>query len=86
MLQNWDEAIKYSQVVMDNYGVLTTAAQLMQGFSTLSLPDVVFGCPITDDKSLQSCCSAQWTYLIWWSGSGITAYAEALLRCSQKYA
>lgn len=51
MLQNWDEAIKYSQVVMDNYGVLTTAAQLMQGFSTLSLPDVVFGCPITDDNS-----------------------------------
>ena len=51
MLQNWDEAIKYSQVVMDNYGVLTTAAQLMQGFSTHSLPDVVFGCPITDDNS-----------------------------------
>lgn len=65
MTQEWDKAIQYSQVVMDNYGVLTTAAQLMQGFSTLSLPDVVFGCPITEDNS--TIYMSFFSQMDWWS-------------------
>ncbi len=48
---DWDNAIKYSQVVMDNIPVLTSEADICQGFSSLSLPDVVFGCDITPDNS-----------------------------------
>ena len=49
--QDWDNAIKYAQVIIDNYPVLTTEADITQGFSSLSLPDVVFGCDITADNS-----------------------------------
>ncbi len=51
VIHDWDNAIKYSQVVMDNFGVLTTEADITQGFSSLSLKDVVFGCDITADNS-----------------------------------
>ena len=51
IMHNWDEAIKYSQVVIDNYPVLTTEAEILQGFSSLALPDVVFGCGVTSDNT-----------------------------------
>lgn len=47
----WDEALKYAQVVIDNFGVLNSEAQLLQGFSDINLPDVVFGCDITADNT-----------------------------------
>ncbi len=51
IMHHWDEAIKYAQVVIDNYPVLTTEAEILQGFSNLTLPDVVFGCDITSDNT-----------------------------------
>lgn len=67
---DWDDAIKYAQVVIDNYPVLTTEDQILQGFSSLTLPDVVFGCGITTDNTT--------TYASWFSqmdayGSGYAA-------------
>ncbi|MCQ2165984.1 MAG: RagB/SusD family nutrient uptake outer membrane protein [Bacteroidales bacterium] len=50
-MHEWTKAIACAQTVMDNYGILTTEADILQGFSSLSLPDVVFGCPITADNS-----------------------------------
>lgn len=47
----WDKAAKYAQVVMDNVPILTTEAQIMQGFSDINLPDVVFGCDINPDNT-----------------------------------
>ena len=47
----WEKAAKYAQVVMDNVPILTTKDQIMQGFSDITLPDVVFGCDITPDNS-----------------------------------
>lgn len=47
----WAEAQKYLKVVKDNYGILNTKEQLHQGFSDITLPDVVFGCDITSDNS-----------------------------------
>lgn len=46
----WAEARKYAEVVMDEYTILQ-GDQLLQGFSEISLPDVVFGCDITADNS-----------------------------------
>ncbi len=51
IMNDWDNALKYANVVCDNYPVLTTKDQILQGFSSLSLPDVVFGCDITADNS-----------------------------------
>ena len=48
---NWDDALRYAQVVIDNYGILTSADDILYGFSSLSLPDVVFGCDITNDNT-----------------------------------
>lgn len=56
---DWDNAIKYAQVVIDNYPVLTSEADILQGFSSLTLPDVVFGCDITADNST--------VYMSWFS-------------------
>lgn len=56
---DWSEAAKYAQVVMDNFGVLNGEAQILQGFSDLSLPDVVWGCDITTDNTM--------TYMSWFS-------------------
>lgn len=55
----WDNALKYAQVVIDNYPVLTSETDILQGFSSLTLPDVVFGCDITVDNST--------TYMSWFS-------------------
>ena len=67
---DWDNAIKYAQVVIDNYPVLTSEDDILQGFSSLSLADVVFGCDITADNTT--------TYMSWFSqmdayGSGYAA-------------
>ena len=48
---DWDNAIKYAQVVIDNVPILTTKSQILQGFSDITLPDVVYGCDITADNS-----------------------------------
>ena len=59
IMHQWDEAIKYSQVVIDNFPVLQGESQLLQGFSDTALPDVVFGCDITSDNTT--------TYMSWFS-------------------
>lgn len=59
IMHQWDEAIKYSQVVIDNFPVLQGESQLLQGFSDTALPDVVFGCDITTDNTT--------TYMSWFS-------------------
>lgn len=51
IMHNWDEAIKYSQVIIDNFDVLEGEHQILQGFSSLTLPDIVFGCDITSDNT-----------------------------------
>jgi hypothetical protein len=51
VIHDWDNAIKYAKVVMDNFGVLEGEAQITQGFSDVNLPDVVFGKVITADNS-----------------------------------
>lgn len=51
VIHNWDDAIKYAQVVIDNFSVLKGEDQLLQGFSSITLPDVVFGCDITADNT-----------------------------------
>lgn len=48
---DWDQALKYAQVVIDNFPVLTGEDQLLQGFSNINLPDVVFGCDVTNDNT-----------------------------------
>lgn len=51
VIHKWDEAIKYAQVVIDNFRVLQGEDELLQGFSNISLPDIVFGCDITADNT-----------------------------------
>lgn len=51
VIHEWDKAIEYAQVVIDNIPMLTNKNQILQGFSNISLPDVVFGCDITADNS-----------------------------------
>ena len=46
----WSEAAKYAQVIVDKYPVLT-GNDILQGFSNVNLPDVVYGCDITADNS-----------------------------------
>lgn len=50
-MHEWDKAIACAQTVIDNVPVLDTEADVLQGFSSLALKDVVFGCPITTDNS-----------------------------------
>lgn len=59
VIHEWADAIKYAQVVIDNFPVLTTEDQITQGFSDITLPDIVFGCDITADNST--------TYMSWFS-------------------
>jgi len=59
VMHHWDDAIKYAQVVIDEFPVLKGESQLLQGFSSITLPDVVFGCDITADNST--------TYMSWFS-------------------
>ena len=51
IMHDWDNALKYAQVVIDNFPVLQGEDQILQGFSNINLPDVVFGCDITTDNS-----------------------------------
>lgn len=51
VLHQWDEAIKYAQVVIDNFPVLQGEDQILQGFSSISLPDAVFACDVTTDNT-----------------------------------
>ena len=51
IMHEWDKALTYAQVVIDNYPVLQGEDQILQGFSDISLPDVVYGCDITADNS-----------------------------------
>ena len=48
---DWTNAAKYAQIVMDNFGMLTSASDILQGFSDISLPDVVFGYDVTTDNT-----------------------------------
>ncbi|MCR4825089.1 MAG: RagB/SusD family nutrient uptake outer membrane protein [Bacteroidales bacterium] len=48
---DWANAAKYAKVVTDNYPILTSPDDILQGFSDINLPDVVFGCDITADNS-----------------------------------
>ena len=47
----WSEAAKYAQVVIDNVPILTNKSDILQGFSSINLPDIVYGCDITSDNS-----------------------------------
>ena len=49
--QDWANAEKYAKVITSNFDVLKTEADITQGFSSLNLPDVVFGYDITPDNS-----------------------------------
>lgn len=51
VIHQWDDALRYAQVVIDNYPVLQGESQILQGFSDITLPDVVFGTDITADNS-----------------------------------
>lgn len=59
VMQDWDNAIKYADVVMSNFDILDTEADILQGFSDISLKDVVFGERITSDNET--------TYMSWFS-------------------
>ena len=48
---DWTNAKKYAKVVMDHFPILKTEDDILQGFSDINLPDVVFGCDITADNS-----------------------------------
>lgn len=51
IMHQWDRALVYANVVCDNYPVLESENDLLQGFSSLNLTDVVFGCDITADNA-----------------------------------
>lgn len=50
-MQEWDKALACAQIVIDNFGYLTEEKDILQGFSDLNLPDVVFGCDINSDNT-----------------------------------
>lgn len=51
IMHQWDKALDYANAVCDNYPVLENENDLLQGFSSLNLTDVVFGCDITADNA-----------------------------------
>lgn len=51
VMHQWDDALRYAQVVIDNFQILQGESQILQGFSDITLPDVVFGADITADNS-----------------------------------
>lgn len=51
IMHQWDKALVYANAVCDNYPVLENENDLLQGFSSLNLTDVVFGCDITADNA-----------------------------------
>lgn len=73
LMHEWKKAEDVSKLIVDNVP-LATAAQLMQGFSDISLPNIVMGCDITADNS--------GTYMSWFSqmdmfGAGYAAIGVA---------
>lgn len=73
VIHEWAEALKYAQVVIDNFPVLKTEEQITQGFSDITLPDIVFGCDITSDNSTnyRSWFSQMDTYGDGYAGIGV---------------
>lgn len=69
----WAEAAKYAQVVMDNIPILTSESDILQGFSDISLSDVVFGCDITNDNTTtyMSFFSQMDAYALGYAGIGV---------------
>ncbi len=59
VMHEWDKALTYAQVVKNNFPVLQGEDQILQGFSSINLPDVVYGCDITADNST--------VYMSWFS-------------------
>ena len=59
IMHDWDNALKYAQVVINNFPVLKGEEQILQGFSSINLPNVVYGCDITSDNTT--------TYMSWFS-------------------
>ncbi len=51
IMHQWDKALVYANAVCDNYPVLENENDLLQGFSSLNLTDVVFGCDIIADNA-----------------------------------
>ena len=51
VIHQWDDALRYAQVIIDNFQILQGESQILQGFSDITLPDVVFGVDITADNS-----------------------------------
>ena len=51
IMHQWDKALVYANAVCDNYPVPENENDLLQGFSSLNLTDVVFGCDITADNA-----------------------------------
>lgn len=47
----WATALKYAQIVINNFEIMKGEPNLTQGFSSIMLPDVVFGSDITSDNS-----------------------------------
>lgn len=50
-MHEWDKAVECAQIVMDNSVMLTDREDILQGFSDISLPDVLFACDITTDNT-----------------------------------
>ncbi len=46
----WAEAAKYADVIIKNFPVLE-GKDILQGFSSINLPNIVYGCDITSDNS-----------------------------------
>lgn len=56
---DWDKALEYANVVTENFPPLQSKNEILQGFSSISLPDVVWGSDVTADNST--------TYMSWFS-------------------
>lgn len=74
---DWANAAKYAKVIMDNFGVLDTEADITQGFSDINLKDVVFGCEINSNNSTiyMSWFSQMDSYGDGYAGIGVTRAA-----------
>lgn len=74
---DWANAAKYAKVIMDNFGVLDTEADITQGFSDINLKDVVFGCEINSNNSTiyMSWFSQMDSYGGGYAGIGVTRAA-----------
>ena len=76
-MQRWDDALRCAQMVIDNFEVLDTREEILQGFSDINLPDVVWGCEITSDNTTnyRSWFSQMDCYGSGYAGIGVTRAA-----------